>query len=240
MRIYAMADLHLSFSADKPMDVFGQAWKGHAEKIERNWRAVVTENDLVLIPGDISWAMQLSGALPDLSFIGALPGQKLLLRGNHDYWWSAINRVRATLPNRMFALQNDAFCFDGVSVCGTRGWLCPDSAAFSASDERIFLREVERLTLSLSALQSDGRARIAMMHYPPFSEKRTPSRFTELFEQYGISHVVYGHLHGEANRYAFEGERNGVTYHCVAADKLDFSPFFIPLCCAHTTPSSCD
>jgi predicted phosphohydrolase len=223
MHIYAIADLHLSHSADKPMDVFGEAWRFHVEKLERNWRETVLDEDLVLIPGDISWAMQLNAALPDLAFIGRLPGRKILLKGNHDYWWSAIGRVRAALPENMRALQNDAFMEDDVGICGSRGWICPGSSNFSADDEKIYLREIERLKLSVRAL-SATKTRIAMMHFPPFCEKERTSGFTEIFEESGIHTVVYGHLHGEANRYAFEGERNGVVYHCIAADKLNFIP----------------
>ena len=223
MQIYAIADLHLSLTAEKPMDVFGEAWRGHAEKLERNWRETVGEEDLVLIPGDISWAMQLSAALPDLSFIGALPGRKILLKGNHDYWWSAIGRVRATLPAGMRALQNDSFVEDGVGICGSRGWLCPGSSNFSQDDEKIYLRELDRLTLSLQSLPP-VETKIAMLHFPPFSDKDRASGFSERLEAAGVTIAVYGHLHGEANRYAFEGEKNGITYHCVAADKLDFTP----------------
>lgn len=223
MHIYAIADLHLSHSTDKPMDVFGEAWRFHVEKLERNWQTIVSEEDLVLIPGDISWAMQLNAALPDLAFIGRLPGRKILLKGNHDYWWSAIGRVRAALPGNTRALQNDAFLEDGVGICGSRGWLCPGSSNYSADDEKIYLRELERLRLSLRALP-ESKHSIAMMHFPPFCERERTSGFTELFEEYGIQTVVYGHLHGEANKYAFEGERNGIVYHCVAADKLGFKP----------------
>lgn len=223
MRVYAIADLHLSHTADKPMDVFGAAWQFHTERIERSWREVVSDDDLVLIPGDISWAMRLDEALPDLDFIARLPGKKALLRGNHDFWWSAVGRVRASLKEGVYVLQNDALTFGTVSVCGTRGWLCPDAAAFTAADERIYLRELDRLKLSLDALPA-GTTRIAMLHYPPFSEKARASRFTELLEEAQVSTVLYGHLHGEANRYAFEGELRGVSYHCVAADKLDFCP----------------
>ena len=223
MRIYAIADLHLSLASEKPMDVFGEAWRDHAERIERNWREMVRENDLVLIPGDISWAMQLTAALPDLSFIGRLPGKKILLRGNHDYWWSAIGRVRASLPAGMRALQNDSFVEGGVGICGSRGWLCPGSSNFSADDEKIYQRELDRLTLSLRSLP-ETETKIAMLHYPPFSDRDRSSGFTELLEQAGVQIAVYGHLHGEANRYAFEGEKNGVVYHCVAADKLNFMP----------------
>ena len=223
MQIYAIADLHLSLTAEKPMDVFGEAWRGHAEKLERNWRDTVGEDDLVLIPGDISWAMQLSAALPDLSFIGNLPGRKILLKGNHDYWWSAIGRVRASLPAGMRALQNDSIVENGVGICGSRGWLCPGSSNFSQDDEKIYLRELDRLTLSLQSLPP-VETKIAMLHFPPFSDKDRASGFSERLEAAGVTIAVYGHLHGEANRYAFEGEKNGVTYHCVAADKLDFTP----------------
>ena len=223
MQIYAIADLHLSLTSEKPMDVFGEAWRGHAEKLERNWRETVNEDDLVLIPGDISWAMQLSAALPDLSFIGNLPGRKILLKGNHDYWWSAIGRVRSNLPEGMRALQNDSIVEDGIGICGSRGWLCPGSNNFNAEDQKIYLRELDRLSLSLASLPA-VETKIAMLHFPPFLDKEKGSGFTERLEDAGVQIVVYGHLHGEANRYAFEGERNGITYHCVAADKLDFAP----------------
>ena len=226
MQIYAIADLHLSLTSEKPMDVFGEAWRGHAEKLERNWRERVTQDDLVLIPGDISWAMQLSAALPDLSFIGNLPGKKILLKGNHDYWWSAIGRVRASLPAGMRALQNDSIVEDDVGICGSRGWLCPGSNNFSAEDQKIYLRELDRLSLSLNSLPTVS-TKIAMLHFPPFVDRDRGSGFTERLEAAGVQIAVYGHLHGEANRYAFEGERNGVYYHCVAADKLDFSPKLI-------------
>lgn len=223
MQIYAIADLHLSLTSEKPMDVFGEAWRGHAEKLERNWRERVQEDDLVLIPGDISWAMQLSAALPDLSFIGNLPGKKILLKGNHDYWWSAIGRVRSQLPAGMRAIQNDSIVEGGVGLCGTRGWLCPGSNNFSAEDQKIYSRELDRLTLSLNSLP-EVETKIAMLHFPPFADKEKGSGFTERLEAAGVQIAIYGHLHGEANRYAFEGERNGITYHCVAADKLDFAP----------------
>ncbi len=226
MQIYAIADLHLSLTSEKPMDVFGEAWRGHAEKLERNWRERVQEDDLVLIPGDISWAMQLSAALPDLSFIGSLPGKKILLKGNHDYWWSAIGRVRSSLPDGMRALQNDSIVENGIGICGSRGWLCPGSNNFSAEDQKIYLRELDRLSLSLSSLPA-VETKIAMLHFPPFTDKEKGSGFTERLEVAGVQIVVYGHLHGEANRYAFEGERNGIYYHCVAADKLDFMPKLI-------------
>ena len=226
MQIYAIADLHLSLTSEKPMDVFGEAWRDHAEKLGRNWRERVQADDLVLIPGDISWAMQLEAALPDLSFISNLPGKKILLKGNHDYWWSAIGRVRARLPAGMRAIQNDSIVEDGVGICGTRGWLCPGSNNFDADDQKIYLRELDRLTLSLNSLPQ-VETKIAMLHFPPFADKDKDSGFTERLEAAGVQIAIYGHLHGDAHRNAFEGERNGVVYHCVAADKLDFAPKLI-------------
>ncbi|MPM69094.1 hypothetical protein SDC9_116038 [bioreactor metagenome] len=167
--------------------------------------------------------MQLSAALPDLSFIGALPGKKILLKGNHDYWWSAIGRVRASLPAGMRALQNDSVVEAGIGICGSRGWLCPGSSNFSQDDEKIYLRELDRLSLSIRSLP-EVETKIAMLHFPPFSDRDRASGFTERLEAAGVKIAVYGHLHGEANRYAFEGEKNGVYYYCVAADKLDFTP----------------
>jgi len=226
MHIYAIADLHLSLTSEKPMDVFGETWRGHAEKLERNWRERVQDDDLVLIPGDISWAMQLSAALPDLSFIGDLPGKKILLKGNHDYWWSAIGRVRSQLPAGMRAIQNDSIVESGIGICGTRGWLCPGSNNFDADDQKIYLRELDRLTLSLNSLP-EVSTKIAMLHFPPFADKDKGSGFTERLEAAGVQIAIYGHLHGDAHRNAFEGERNGIVYHCVAADKLDFAPKLI-------------
>ncbi|MEG1524743.1 MAG: metallophosphoesterase [Clostridia bacterium] len=223
MQVYAIGDLHLSFSAEKPMDVFGESWRDHTARLYAAWQATVGAEDLVMIPGDISWAMQLAGALPDLAFIDELPGNKLLLRGNHDYWWSSLTRVRGVLPKGMYALQNDVFCRADICVCGTRGWTCPGSAAFTAEDEKIYLRELQRLELSLKAAPDD-KMRIVMLHFPPFNEKRQASGFTELIEHYGADQVVYAHLHGAAHKHAFSGERGGVQYTFVAADYLQFVP----------------
>ena len=223
MHIYAIGDLHLSFSCEKPMDVFGPQWKDHAKRLDEAWRAVVGPEDLVLIPGDISWAMQLSAAQPDLDFIGALPGKKLLLRGNHDYWWSSLTRVRAALDPSVFALQNDAFVYGAYAIGGTRGWNCPGSAGFTAADEKIHAREAQRLALSLAQLP-EHKIRIVMMHFPPFTERGFDPTFTKLFAQYGVSRVVYAHLHGAAHKHAFEGVHENVRYFFAAGDYLQFVP----------------
>lgn len=227
MRIFAIGDLHLSLSSDKPMDVFGSNWDNHSQRVAQAWKDAVEPNDLVLIPGDISWAMQLKDAEADIRFIGDLPGRKVIMRGNHDYWWNSVSKVRSILPKDMWALQNDAVELENVVIAGSRGWMCPGSAGFDGEeDKRIYEREVLRLELSLSKAER-GKPVIGMLHYPPFNERRQPSGFTDLFEKYGVKTVVYGHLHGKSCRNAFEGERNGVEYILCSADHLEFNPKLI-------------
>lgn len=223
--VYAIGDLHLSLSVpNKAMDVFGERWRGHTDRIREAWQDTVSADDLVLIPGDISWAMYLSDAIADLGFIGSLNGQKLILRGNHDYWWQSVAQVRRALPAGMYALQNDVFRFGDLFVAGTRGWTAPQSSRFKESaDRKLYERERIRLDLSLKGLPQ-GAPAIGMLHYPPFSENGEKTAFAERFEAAGVKTVVYGHLHGASLRYAFSGERDGVAYHCVSADCLDFVP----------------
>ncbi len=204
MRIFAIADPHLSKGDPKPMDIFGGNWEGHPEVFFERWQDVVGKDDLVLVPGDISWAMRLEGAMLDLNDIAALNGQKVLLRGNHDYWWDSIGKLREALPEGMFAIQNDALRFEsengaGFVIAGARGWNCPDSFDFSEKDEKIYLREVERLKLSLLAAQKllvAGDKLLVMLHFPPTNFKLEPSLFTTLIAEYNPDILVYGHVHG--------------------------------------------
>lgn len=229
MAVYALADLHLSHDRAKPMDIFGERWDGHPRKIETNWRKTVGEEDLVIVNGDISWAMRLAEAAADLEWLAALPGKKVLVRGNHDYWWSAIGKVRAALPPGIFALQNDYFLWSDWVVCGTRGWLCPGEEGFDeAQDEKIYRRELQRLELSLDSARRAGYDRIiAALHYPPFNRQGQPSGFTALLEEAGVAACVYGHIHDEGRDRVFQGERNGVRYRFAAADGVDFTPVLI-------------
>ena len=228
MAIFAISDPHLSLAKPKPMTIFGAQWTDHWERTQENWRACVQPEDLVLIPGDISWAMQLPDAQVDLNAIGALPGQKLLMRGNHDYWWGSLSRVRRALPAGMYALQNDHFLYQGRAIAGTRGWTCPGSSGFSEQDERLYEREVQRLELSLkSAAQTGEPPAVVMMHYPPFNEKREDNGFLQLFAAYGVRRVIYGHLHGRSLSYAFEGEHQGVQYQLVSCDHLHCKPLLL-------------
>lgn len=227
LKFYGLSDLHLSFSGDKPMDLFGSQWSRHWEKVERNWREVVTDDDVVLMPGDHSWGMRLEDARPDLEWIQALPGRKVLTRGNHDYWWQSLNKIRQAFPAMTF-LQNDAAVFGDVGVCGTRGWLLPGSEGFSeAQDEKIFKREVERLRLALAAIPPDVRRKVAMLHYPPLLPYQKESEFTRLLESAGVDLCVYGHLHRSQRSNPFKGSRNGVRYVLLSCDFVDFAP--VPL-----------
>ena len=229
MKVFAIGDLHLSGAVDKPMDIFGPAWENHAEHIAEEWRSLVREEDLVLLPGDFSWAMHLKDALVDMAFVAALPGTKVMIRGNHDYWWNSVTQVRSALPKGMHVLQNDCVSFGNIHIAGTRGWTCPGSMNFLPEDQKIYEREVMRMGLSLSALPKEG-VRIAMLHYPPFNENRAPSGFSEALERANIRLAVYGHLHGRSCRSGFEGVRNGVEYILVSADHIGFAPRLILEC----------
>ncbi len=220
MAVFAIADLHLP-AQQKPMDVFGEHWRDHFQRIREDWLARVAPGDLVLLPGDLSWAMRLEDAVEDLNSIAALPGTKLLLRGNHDYWWSSIGRVRRMLGEGMLALQNDSFLIDGRLYAGSRGWMLP-GADFSDDDRRIYARERLRLEMSLeNARRRDGEAPITvMMHFPPLTDEEPG--FSDILERYGVTDCVYGHLHGSAIYGAVRGVRNGVRYHQVSCDGLGF------------------
>jgi uncharacterized protein len=229
MVIHGISDLHLSFRSDKPMDKFGSHWAGHAEKMAAAWDELVGDEDVVLCPGDLSWAMRLEEADLDLAWIGARKGRlKILGRGNHDYWWSAIGKVRKALPPSCIALQNDAVDLGDVVVAGSRCWAAPGGLDFSAADEKIYQRELGRLRLSLAAARkmAGDRPLIAAIHYPPFAADGRPTGFSELIEEHGVALCVYGHLHGRhAHKTAVTGEvRAGVRYELIACDYLGFCP----------------
>ena len=221
MAVWAISDLHLP-AHQKPMDVFGPHWQNHFERIREDWLERVSGEDVVLLPGDLSWAMHLEEALEDLSRIGALPGRKILLRGNHDYWWSSIGRVRRALPEGCYAIQNDSLFMDGLLFAGSRGWQIPAEPEGDTDDARIYRRERQRLEMSLS----NARARsadaplIAMMHYPPRTE--AVEGFSDILRRYGAAVVVYGHLHGAGLAAALRGEVDGIDYHQVSCDGLGF------------------
>lgn len=215
MKVYAISDLHLSINNPKPMDIFGDVWNNYLQEIEQSWAETVTDEDIVLIAGDISWAMSLDGVVPDLEYLGGLKGKKVLLRGNHDYWWHSISAVRKKLPTNVYAVQNDCIRFDNVIVGGSRLWTTPEKDFDCAEDKKIYDRELIRIKLSLDSMKKirkDGDVVIFMTHFPPFNSKLAKSPFTELFSQYKVDCVVYGHLHGKGIRVVPTAQIDGVKY----------------------------
>ncbi|GEO25712.1 ser/threonine protein phosphatase [Alicyclobacillus acidoterrestris] len=225
MALYAIGDLHLATTVNKPMDVFGDTWTNHTEQIQQHWTATISPSDTVLIPGDISWAMTLDEAAPDLQWVSELPGKKVMIRGNHDYWWSGIGKVRGILLKDMYAIQNDSLPLDGLTIAGTRGWVLPNHPNFSEEDEHILQREIHRLKLSLDHAVKHNHPIVCMLHYPPTGGDGEETVFTQVLESYGVQLCVYGHLHGASHRFAFNGTRNGTRYQLVSADYLQFKPF---------------
>ena len=221
MTVWAISDLHLP-AREKPMDIFGPHWHNHFERIREDWLQKVAPDDIVLLPGDLTWAMHLEEAREDLDRIGALPGVKLLLRGNHDYWWSSIGRVRRALAEGCYALQNDSMEIGGIVFAGSRGWTIPGDPEGDSDDARIYRRERQRLEMSLAHARAKhpDALLIAMMHYPPRSD--ADPGFADILEKHGVNHVVYGHLHGAGLAGAIQGEINGIFYHQVSCDGLDF------------------
>lgn len=221
MAVWAISDLHLP-ARQKPMDIFGPHWLNHFDRIREDWLQKVDEEDIVLLPGDLTWAMHLEEALEDIARIGELPGKKLLLRGNHDYWWSSIGRVRRALPEGCYALQNDSMLLDGVLFAGSRGWQIPGEPDGDSDDARIYRRERQRLEMSLNnaRTKSEDAPLVVMMHYPPRGEN--VEGFSDILKNYGVERVVYGHLHGAGLAGAIRGELEGIIYHQVSCDGLDF------------------
>lgn len=223
MKIFAISDLHLSIASDKPMNVFGGSWEGYWEKIKENWLNKVTENDVVLIAGDISWGMSLEQALPDLEAIAALPGKKVLTKGNHDYWWSTYKKITSLNLENMYFIQNNAVKIGDYIFCGTRGWTVADDDNFSPEDKKIYDREVIRLGLTLKSaeqLRVNGETIVGMIHYPPFNYRFEDSDFTKLFEEYGVKKVIYGHLHGNSARFKDVVNKRETNFYLTSCDFL--------------------
>lgn len=224
MKVFAISDLHISTNTNKPMDIFGGNWVGYMDKIIADWQKKVSDEDIVLIGGDISWAMNIEDAAKDIATLKDLKGKKVLIKGNHDYWWSGIGKVRDMLPQGFYALQNDSIRFDGLVVCGSRCWSVPGSPDFDEQDRKLYLRETERLKLSLSAatkMRNEGDKLIALIHYPPFNVHRESSLFTEIFESNKVDSVVYGHLHGKNVRADKIVVKNGIKYYLTSCDQVD-------------------
>lgn len=226
MAIFAIGDLHLSLGTDKPMDVF-PGWEGYLPKLERSWRALVAPEDTVVLAGDTSWAMNLPDTRADFSFLQGLPGQKWLLKGNHDYWWTTARKMQNFLQENGFdslhILHNNACVVQGTALCGTRGWPFDDAAA---QGEKLMAREAGRLRMSMQA----GRAaeqRIAFLHYPPVYPGASAQEIVDVLQECGVTECYYGHLHGRSIRFAVQGEVEGIRYKLISADSLGFCPYKI-------------
>lgn len=232
MKLFAISDLHISTNSDKPMDIFGGNWVGYLEKIFADWKDKVSEEDVVLIGGDISWAMTLDKAVEDINLMNGLPGKKVMIKGNHDYWWQAIGKVRDALPENFFALQNDCIKLGNAIICGSRCWSVPGAPDFKEQDRKIYLRETERLKLSFASvnkIKDAGDKVVALVHYPPFNVKREDTLFTEIFEQNRVDSVVYGHLHGNKVKSEKLVIKNGIKYYLTSCDQVDNKLTEIPL-----------
>ena len=244
-KIYAISDLHLSFAKPKPMSVFGDNWQEHARKIAENWEKLITPADIVLIPGDISWAMQLEEARADLDWLGRLPGKKILLKGNHDYWWSSLKKIQAIVAPDLYFIQNNQLLINNIAIGGSRMWDFPDIKwAFRPSqtshynekisekpeeekdEEKIRARELDRLRRSLSGLSEQADLRVAMLHYPPFADNAGQTVITDIMQEFSIDLCVFGHIHNLNRQECFPTDIiiGKTRYILVSCDYLDFIP----------------
>lgn len=227
MTIYAISDLHLSFAAPKPMDMFGPAWENHPERVAQHWDETVRPEDVVIVAGDISWAMKLQDAMPDLDYLAQRPGRKLLVRGNHDYWWGrqGKNKIQRIVDPSITLLQGSGVVIDGVGIAGTRGWRLEDVGRKGASenDTTIFERELDYLRNGLRSLPEGLDTRIAVLHYPPFDVDLTPNAFRQVLEECGAHILIYGHIHAGPTPF-LEGDVDGIRYILASVDHTGFAP----------------
>lgn len=232
MALYTIADLHLPLGINKPMDVFGKTWSGYVERLEYNWQRKITPDDTVVIPGDFSWATYLEQSEKDFEFLNRLNGKKILLKGNHDYWWSTINKLENFIKNNGFEnihfLQNNSFIYDNITICGTRGWLSPSLESFSTEDRKIYDREILRLELSLKSADSSSEIYV-FTHYPPISPQYYDNDFVKMMKNYNVTKCFYGHLHSASHKNAVNGVIDGIEYRLISADYLQFDPHKIDI-----------
>lgn len=225
MKIFAISDLHLCLSGAKPMDIFGASWDNYLDLIKQDWDEKVSDDDIVLMSGDMSWALKLEEATKDLEYVSSLKGKKIIIRGNHDYWWKSISALRRELPKDIYPLQNDAVKIENYIICGTRGWTVPEkNKQQSQDDKKIYDRELIRLDLSLACAEkfktgSEDKL-ICMLHYPPFNSSLEASDFTKVLEKYNVDKVIYGHLHGNNCRSVNFVNINGIDYFLTSCDKI--------------------
>ena len=227
MALYAIGDLHLSLGVDKPMDIFGGNWVGYMEKL-KSGLSVITPDDTTVLLGDLCWALDLEQAKPDFAWINEIPGKKIILKGNHDYWWSTATKFYKFCEENDFSeqyiLNNNHYDYGDYAICGTRGWFFEEERS-GQHDEKVFNRELCRLEASLKS--AGEKPKLVFLHYPPRYKGYECPQILELLRQYGVSRCFYGHLHGASHGLAMEGIWDGIDFKLVSADKLDFSPFMV-------------
>ena len=228
MSLFAIADPHLSLGTDKPMDVF-RGWDNYVDRLTSNWNKLITDNDTVVIGGDISWAMKLCETEKDFEYINSLPGKKILLKGNHDYWWDTLSKINRYLEEKGFdsikILFNNSFEVDNFAICGTRGWIIDSD---SEEDKRILSRECGRLRLSLDTAKDSDKEKTVFLHYPPVYAGYKCDGIIDILKEYGVKRCYYGHIHGQNMiKGAFNGELDGITYRLISCDALSFMPILV-------------
>lgn len=229
MKVFAISDFHLSNTTDKPMDIFGDNWTGHFDKIKEFFENNVSKDDIVLSAGDTSWGMNIPEAIDDLKAVDALNGIKFIIKGNHDYWWSSYEKIKSLGLDSINFIQNNAFKIGEYVICGTRGWTVPENES-DVKDKKIFAREAIRLKLTLDAalkLRTDNERILLLTHYPPFNSRFEDSEFTDIISQYPVDKVIYGHLHGNRSRYSAVVNKNNLDYLLTSCDFLSFIPLRI-------------
>ena len=224
--IFTIADLHLPLGIDKPMNIFGPRWDNYVQRIENNWQSLVRDEDTVVIPGDVSWATYIEQARADFEFINRLNGRKIIVKGNHDYWWTTMSQMNIFLKENGFdsisILHNNSFAADGVSICGTRGWHYPSLPDFTVSDEKYFKREIGRLEMSLKSAATDEI--YVFTHYPPMSAAGEGNEFCDMMKKYNVKKCFYGHLHSYSHNKRIPHIVDGIEYQLISADFLEFVP----------------
>lgn len=227
MSLFAIADLHLSLGTDKNMDVF-LGWQNYVSRIEKNWNAIVKDSDTVVVCGDISWAMSLESAEKDLTFLDNLPGKKLLIKGNHDYFWNTKRKMEQYFNEKNFSslsiIHNNAIAVEDIAICGTRGWFFDDGEDF---DKKILTREAGRLRTSIEAGIRTGKRPVVFLHYPPIQADARCDEIMNVLHEFGIKECYYGHIHGKGAQKAAQGEHEGIVFKLVSCDYLNFTPYLV-------------
>ncbi len=225
MSLFVISDTHLSLSTDKAMDCF-EGWENYVSRLQKNWNSVVNTTDTVVIIGDVSWAVNLKNTYEDFNFIDKLNGSKIIIKGNHDYWWSTISKmsefVEKNSLNTIRFLHNNSYTVSGISICGSRGWMLDEDNEF---DDKMLKRELGRIKHSIDSAETDEK--IVFLHYPPITQNNLESEILELLKSENIKKCYYGHLHGKASQFAYQGEFNGIDFKLVSADTLKFTPYLI-------------